>query len=264
MKKLAKLFMKQNQTSSKTEIMEPSPVIPDNIPAKAETQQSGNNRIMLLYQKYGHALPLLIYMAIYLLWFAWLEKTNTKNYQVIHVAADDYIPFCEIFVIPYFLWFAYVAAVVIFLFFKNKQDYYKACIFLCTGMTIFLVISTLFPNGHHLRLAEMPRDNIFTQMVAVLWKTDTPTNLWPSIHVFNSMGAHFAIIRSREFESRKGIKIASFLLASSIILSTMFIKQHSVFDVLTGIAMGAVMYVLVYRRNWVLAAKTQRDKALSQ
>ena len=44
----------------------------------------------------------------------------------------------------------------------------------------------------------------------------------------------------------------------------MFIKQHSVFDVLTGIAMGAVMYVLVYRRNWVLAAKTQRDKALSQ
>lgn len=225
-------------------------------------QKSAGSTIMYLYQKYSHGIPLLIYMAVYLSWFAWLEKNNTKNYQVIHVAADDYIPFCEVFVIPYFLWFVYVAVVVMFLFFKNRQEYYRACVFLFTGMTVFLVISTLFPNGHHLRLAEMPRDNIFTQMVAVLWKTDTPTNLWPSIHVFNSMGAHFAVIRSREFESRKGIRFASFLLAVSIILSTMFIKQHSVFDVLTGIAMGAVMYVLVYRSNWILATKAQRNKAL--
>lgn len=223
-----------------------------------------NKKNMRFYQKYGHCIPLLIYMAIYLSWFAWLEQANTKNYQVIHVTADDYIPFCEFFVIPYFLWFTYVAAVVIFLFFKNRQEYYRACIFLCTGMTVFLVISTLFPNGHHLRLAEMPRDNIFTQMVAFLWKTDTPTNLWPSIHVFNSLGAHFAVVRSREFESRKGIKLASFLLAASIILSTMFIKQHSVFDVLTGIAMGAIMYVFVYRSSWILAVKTQRDKAFSK
>lgn len=223
-----------------------------------------NNKIICLYQKYGHCIPMLLYMALYLSWFAWLEKTNTKNYQVIHVAADDHIPFCEIFVIPYFLWFAYVAAVVVFLFFKNRQEYRKACIFLCTGMTVFLVISTLFPNGHHLRFMEMPRNNIFTQMVAFLWKTDTPTNLWPSIHVFNSMGAHFAVIRSREFESRKGIRIASFLLSASIILSTMFIKQHSVFDVLTGIAMGAIMYVFVYRRNWLTVSKPQRDKAFSK
>ena len=131
-------------------------------------------------------------------------------------------------------------------------------------MTLFLVISTLFPNGHHLRLAEMPRDNIFTQLVSALWRTDTPTNLWPSIHVYNSMGAHFAISRSREFESRRGIKIASLLLATSIILSTMFIKQHSVFDVLTGIALGAVMYVFVYRRDWILATKAQCQKAFSK
>lgn len=216
-----------------------------------------------LYQRYKHGIPLLIYGVIYMTWFLWLERTVTKAYQVIHVKADDYIPFCEVFVVPYLLWFVYVAAVVIFLFFKNKQEYYRICIFLFTGMTIFLIISTLFPNGHHLRLAEMPRDNVFTRIVDVLWKTDTPTNLWSSIHVYNSMGAHFAIIRSRELENRRGIKAVSFVLAISIILSTMFIKQHSVFDVLTGIAMGSIMYVLVYRRELVYAARTQQDKALS-
>ena len=215
-------------------------------------------KIKKIYATYRHGIPLLIYMAIYLSWFAWLEEKNTKNYQVIHVAADDYIPFCEIFIVPYLLWFAYVSIVVLFLFFRNKQEFYRSCVFLFTGMTIFLIISTLWPNGHHLRLAEMPRDNIFTRAVSALWSVDTPTNLWPSIHVYNSMGAHFAVIRSSELEHRKGSRIASGILAFSIILSTMFIKQHSVFDVMTGITLGIVMYIFTYRREVVLAARMQR------
>ena len=216
-------------------------------------------KVKSLYRKYRHGIPLVSYMVIYLVWFAWLEERNQKGYQVIHVSVDDYIPFCKLFVIPYFLWFLYVAAVVLFLFFRNKQECYRSCIFLFTGMTIFLVISTLWPNGHHLRLTEMPRDNILTQAVAFLWKTDTPTNLWPSIHVYNSLGAHFAIVHSAELKGKKGLKIASCILAVSIILSTMFIKQHSVFDVVTGLALGAVMYVLVYRKEIILAGKTQRN-----
>ncbi|WP_331490830.1 phosphatase PAP2 family protein [uncultured Acetatifactor sp.] len=216
-------------------------------------------KVKSLYRKYRHGIPLVSYMVIYLVWFAWLEERNQKGYQVIHVSVDDYIPFCELFVIPYFLWFLYVAAIVLFLFFRNKQECYRSCIFLFTGMTIFLVISTLWPNGHHLRLTEMPRDNILTQAVAFLWKTDTPTNLWPSIHVYNSLGAHFAIVHSAELKGKKGLKIASCILAVSIILSTMFIKQHSVFDVVTGLALGAVMYVLVYRKEIILAGKTQRN-----
>lgn len=211
-----------------------------------------------LYLRYKHGIPLVIYMAIYLGWFSWLENRNSKNYTLIHVSADDYIPFCEVFVIPYFLWFAYVAAVVLFLFLKNRQEFHKACIFLFTGMTIFLAVSTLWPNGHHLRPAVMPRENIFTQAISLLWKIDTPTNLWPSIHVYNSMGAHFAVMRSAELRNRKGIRIASGILALSIILSTMLIKQHSVFDVTTAIVLGTVMYILVYRREALFAAKAER------
>ena len=72
-------------------------------------------RIKSFYQKYKHAIPVLLYMVIYLVWFAWLEKTNVRNYQVIHVSLDDYIPFCEVFVVPYLLWFVYVSGVVVYL-----------------------------------------------------------------------------------------------------------------------------------------------------
>ncbi|MDE7252886.1 MAG: phosphatase PAP2 family protein [Acetatifactor sp.] len=219
-----------------------------------------------LWTRYHHAMPLIIYGIIYWTWFCYLENTVTKHYQVIHMRVDDYIPFCEVFVIPYFLWFAYVSATVLYMFFTDKNDYYRTCVFLFTGMTIFLIVSTLFPNGHHLRLSIMPRDNIFTQMVASLWKTDTPTNLWPSIHVYNSLAAHLAIAHNRKLSAKKGIQIGSFLLAFSIILSTMFIKQHSVFDVLTAFAMAGVMYVVVYRVDLVFTVRAahQRRKAKPQ
>ncbi len=206
---------------------------------------------MKYLSRYKHAIPLIIYGIIYMAWFGHLEKTIDK-YRIIHVALDDYIPFCEIFVIPYFLWFFYVAVVIGYFFIKDKDDYYKNCTFLFTGMTIFLLISTLWPNGQNLRPSIMPRDNIFTHMVAMLYKTDTPTNLWPSIHVYNSLGCHFAIIKSRHFEKKKGIRIASFILCSSIIMATMFIKQHSVYDVTTAFIMATIMYLIVYRSDLLL------------
>lgn len=210
-----------------------------------------------LYIRYGHIIPLLIFFIIYMSWFSWLEQDVT-DYKVIHMNLDDYIPFCEVFIVPYLLWFLYVAATVGFLMFKNKQEYYQSCIFLMTGMAVFLIISTLWPNGHQLRPEVMPRDNIFSSLVATLWRTDTPTNLWPSVHVYNSLGAHFAVMNSRELAKRKGIKIASLILAVSIILSTMLLKQHSVFDVITALIFGGIMYVLVYRKDWILASRPQR------
>ena len=110
----------------------------------------------------------------------------------------------------------------------------------------------LVPNGHHLRPYVMPRDNMFTRWVSFLYKTDTPTNLWPSIHVYNSIGCHLAIVKSRHFANRRGIRIASLILCVSIIMSTMLIKQHSVFDVTTAFIMAAVMYGVVYGSDMLL------------
>jgi membrane-associated phospholipid phosphatase len=225
-----------------------------------------SEKFKTFYERYHHALPLLIYGVFYLVWFHWLEVNVTRNYHIIHMAADDYIPFCEVFIIPYLLWFVYVSGVVIYFFFKDKEDYYKTCVFLFTGMTIFLIISTLWPNGHHLRPHVFPRENIFTDMIKALWRVDTPTNLWPSIHVYNSLGAHFAIIRSKAFENNKKVKAGSLVMAVSIIASTMLIKQHSVFDVMTAFLMAAVMYSIVYRHDlvYLLRESYQRKKSNTQ
>ena len=59
-------------------------------------------KLKKFYTSYRHAIPLIIYGIIYMTWFCHLEKTVTKQYTVIHMTLDDFIPFCELFAIPFF------------------------------------------------------------------------------------------------------------------------------------------------------------------
>lgn len=198
-----------------------------------------------LIQKYKHAWVLL-YIFIYFPCFIYLEKHVTTDFHVIYTPLDDKIPFIEYFIVPYMLWFAYIAVTVMYFFFTNVKDFYRLTAFLVAGMTLFLIISAVYPNGLELRPEVFARDNIFVDMVKQLYRTDTPTNVLPSIHVFNSIGAAIAIMRSQRLKSKKYIQYGSLILSLSIILSTMFLKQHSVIDVIAAGIIATVCYSFIY------------------
>lgn len=197
-------------------------------------------------RKYRHGIPMVIYLIVYLVLFFIVERLTEDNYHVIHMALDDKIPFCEYFVIPYFCWFAYVAGFVLYFIFVDKESYWPMFWFLVTGMTVFLIVSFVYPNGHELRPAQFPRDNVFTRMIANLYQTDTATNILPSIHVYNSIGIHIAVHKSRRLSKHRSVQIASGILSALIIMSTVFIKQHSMVDVISAFGLAAVVYVLIY------------------
>lgn len=90
-------------------------------------------------QKYRHAWVFL-YGFIYLPWFFYLEKHVTTDFHIIHTSLDEKIPFLEIFIIPYGLWFVFIAVTVGYFFFTDKTDFYKLSAFLCIGMTYFFDI----------------------------------------------------------------------------------------------------------------------------
>ena len=94
-----------------------------------------------------HIWLIALYGIFYLIGFRILEKNITKGYHEIHMPLDDTIPFCEFFIIPYFFWFFYIAVTVIyFTFFQEEvREYYQLMISLAIGMTLFLIISWLYP-----------------------------------------------------------------------------------------------------------------------
>lgn len=199
-----------------------------------------------LIQRYKHAIPIIVYLIFYLIAFFMVEQYTKDNYNLVHVGLDDKIPFMEIFVIPYFCWFGYVACFVLYFIFFDKDSYWPLFWFLVSGMTIFLVVSAVYPNGQELRPEVFARDNIFTRMIASLYETDTPTNLLPSIHVYNSIAVHIAVMKSVKLRKYRPVQLLSGVLCVLIILSTMFIKQHSVVDVVLAFALAIVAYVIIY------------------
>ncbi|WP_026664810.1 phosphatase PAP2 family protein [Butyrivibrio sp. FC2001] len=206
-------------------------------------------------------IPVIIYGFVYLTWFFHLEGTKELHYTVIHSTLDDKIPFLEIFIIPYLGWFAYCAFFFfLFLLMYDMEDFFKNAAFFFTGMTLFLIISSIWPNIQYLRPTVMPRDNIFTHLVANLYKTDTPTNLWPSIHVYNAIGTHLAVTNSKRFS--KWLKGGSLIFCISVILSTMFLKQHSVIDVLGGIIFAVATNLVVYKSELVVNAYHRHNERI--
>lgn len=187
-----------------------------------------------------------IYGIFYLIMFFVLENLPSTPHEI-YSPLDDKIPFCEYFIVPYILWFVFMGATVVyFMFFnENGEEYRRIVSMLGTGMTIFLIVSFVFPNCHYLR-PQVEGKNLFEKAVQLLHMVDTSTNLLPSIHVYNSLACFAAIARNDACKQRKGLVPATGILTLLIILSTMFLKQHSVIDVAAALILFCVCYYIFY------------------
>ncbi|MCR5328817.1 MAG: hypothetical protein K6E12_08225 [Saccharofermentans sp.] len=178
-------------------------------------------------------LPMAIYMAFYMPTFFWVESIDHgANFHVIHTAVDDMIPVVEVFIIPYALWLPYLVAGMIAIAIRTRKISRKTSYMLMAGMTLFIIISLLYPNILELRAAIPDRQNIFMDMINYLHAIDTPTDVLPSLHVYDAIvvaaGIHLA------FPEKKLVLISSDTLTVLIVLSTVFIKQHSIIDVIAA------------------------------
>ena len=199
------------------------------------------------WDKWKHGSWIALYLIFYMMGFFILENAGNRHYHLIHTTIDDMIPFCEYFIVPYLLWFPFIGAAICWFIFrdKNKMEYYKLTSSLAIGMTVFLIVSCVYPNMQDMRPTVFAHSNIFTKLVQNLYLTDTPTNILPSIHVFNSLAVFFALNKAEQLQPYKKLRFSAGVLAFAIILATMFLKQHSVVDVSLGILMAVTVQVAV-------------------
>lgn len=210
-----------------------------------------------------------MYVFIYLPWFLYIENTITPDLSAIHImhcSLDDVIPFCEYFIIPYISWFLYIAVACMFVLLKGTDsEYIKLGISLILGMSLSLTICMIYPNGLNLRPDDFPRQNIFSHLVSLIYSSDTSTNVFPSIHVFNSLAIHISISKLKALENYKWVKNSSLILCILICLSTVFLKQHSVLDVLGAVILTLVLYIAIYALDYTrifAKAKAKKEKEI--
>lgn len=142
-----------------------------------------------------------LYLILYLSAFNFLNTQIHMPHILVHCRLDDLIPFCKYAVIPYFAWFPWIPFTLFFLLWKApREDFWRLCMPLFSGMTIALACYVILPTGLNLRPCYVPGTDIFARAVRFLYSTDTPINVCPSIHVFNSVTLMLAYHRCRIFE----------------------------------------------------------------
>jgi len=171
---------------------------------------------------------------------------------------DRVIPFCELFLIPYLFWFVYLIGIHIYTFFRDKRAFIHLMQFVILAYSIGLLFFFCYPTIQLLRPESFPRDNILTQMLAAFYRHDTNTNVCPSLHVVGSMAVWYTARETKLFACR-GWRWFFHLSTLLICISTVFLKQHSIIDVLVGFAVSAGVSLPVYHRRKLSRPTRQRN-----
>lgn len=199
----------------------------------------------LLMKNQNNHLWLLVFWPLYGLLFWLLERVvPVAQFYPMYVKLDDWIPFCEWFVIPYTVWYGYLAGMHLYLLFTDVPAFRRMMWFLIVTFGTAVLIFAVYPTVQELRPAVFPRDNLLTRFVALYYRIDTNTNVCPSLHCTGSVAVAIAA-----FDTKKLSKLWRWMIAVTaalICLSTVFIKQHSVEDVFWGLVLSLAGYLLVY------------------
>lgn len=195
----------------------------------------------------------LIYVAFHVISY-FLLQTRDVEYHYVHSFLDDKIPFVEFFIIPYVLWFAYMAGGILFFVLTSKKEFIRLSMFTFVGLGICIMICFFYPTAIAFRPQSFERDNFLIRLTLWIYSTDKPVNAWPSMHCYGSLGINFAMLHSNFFKRKAflnvSIKVLSTVMALSICASTVLIKQHSILDFFAAVVLCAILYPLVYIVKW--------------
>lgn len=188
--------------------------------------------------------------SIYLL----LNHSNDDVYMLV-TKFDKIIPFKQLFVVPYIAWFGLIFVALIWFMYRDIKLYIFSIISIILGLLISFIIFSLFQTT--VPRPEILGDDIFSQLTKLIYTIDNPFNAFPSIHVLTS---YIVFLGCQETKGRyRKISLIIQGVVILVILATLFLKQHTLLDVLGGLILGGSLFKTV---NWFESTfynKTQED-----
>jgi len=155
---------------------------------------------------------------------------------------DDYIPFLPFFVVFYFIVHNILLyGTMAFSFIRENKRFYTFFYSMILANLVAYSIYYFFQStiirppiiGH----------SIFSLGVAKIYSTDLLYNAFPSGHAYYST---IVLMHWLKSNVKKSIKIIISVLISLVLMSTLFIKQHFILDIIAGVSLGIFSYLLIF------------------
>jgi len=171
----------------------------------------------------------------------WLIKLFQSNPVYINFYLDNKIPFWGWLVYVYDMFYPFCIIAFILLYQKDEKAYYKGVISCLIGIIICDIIFLIMPTIMY--RPEIPNYDPLTNLVLQItyYFDEPPLNCFPSLHCVFCFQVIFSYIISKcQIKRKTWVIIASLL----IIISTLFVKQHYIFDIIAALLVCLISNML--------------------
>lgn len=184
--------------------------------------------------EYRHLFLLLGWVGYFVLYLLTENLIPAENCYPVHCALDDFVPFCEWFIIPYVSWYLLIIGSLAYFLLYSVDSFRKLQTYIIITQIIAMAVYVIFPTRQDLRPTVM-YDNPLTWIVNLIYSVDTNTGVCPSLHVGYSLGIASTWLREKNVP--KWVRAAIAIWCGVICISVAFVKQHSVVDIFAAIPM---------------------------
>lgn len=192
------------------------------------------------------------------LWFTWLiyfalyflteNLIPAEKCHVVHCFLDDIIPFNEFFLIFYVGWYVLVFGSLLYYFLYDVKRFRQLDLYIFVTQMVAMACYIFFPSRQDLRPEVFPRENFFTWVLGLIYTFDTNTGVCPSLHVAYSLAIVSVMVKDENLS--KPLKLFVTVFSILVCLSTAFVKQHSVVDILAALPVVLLGEILIYGKAY--------------
>lgn len=156
-------------------------------------------------------------------------------------ALDDKIPFLTIFIYPYISWYFMLAIIPYIMYVSKPQNffYYASTAIVTSSIAVIIFIS--FPTT--INRPEVVGNDFTSSLTRFIFDMDDPpVCCLPSMHC--ALCFLFIIYTINIKELKPAVKALIALWSIVIMISTLFIKQHVIYDILAALVLILISHVI--------------------
>ena len=200
--------------------------------------------------QFAHVKLWLTWLLYFALYFLTENLIPAEKCHVMHCFLDDLIPFNEYFLIFYTGWYLLVAGSLLYYFFYDVGRFRELDLYIFITQMVAMACYIFFPSRQDLRPEVFPRENFFTWVMGLIYTFDTNTGVCPSLHVAYSLAIVSVMLKDTYL--KKTTKVLVTVFSILVCLSTAFVKQHSVLDILAALPVVLLGEIMIYGKSYWL------------
>ncbi len=200
----------------------------------------------------------LFYLVLNTLLYDWTGRLyqNGMGYRL-DTLLDNAIPFVpEWMIFYYYIFYPLAIATMVFFGFFDARKGYALGWSLVLINAIAIVVYIVFPVSTYWWRLDIQAQNFtgfWAEQVYTVYRDDTSFNCFPSLHAAVSTICFYAWYRYAKLKPgtiTKLLAVVTFISATGVILSTLFVKQHYIADEIAGIFLAWVVGRLLFNKLW--------------